>query len=211
MPSFLGDYGGNYGRAATDRVRKFHRAMESVITQSFVDWHLIVVADGCETTWKEKEVYMGRSEDILFKMIPKQRTWSEVVRNRGLDDATGMYAIYLDTDDEFGVDHLRRIADGIIASDFPDVVIFDDWIWSPGDRDWRLHIASSDRDNGLGTSNIAHAVARGWRWPPVHYRWPSMGYDQDRQFVRLLRKEAELVKIPFGEYRVCHIPRQYDI
>jgi glycosyltransferase involved in cell wall biosynthesis len=211
MPSFLGDYGGNYGRAATDRVTKFHRAMYSVLEQTFTNWQLVVVSDGCEQTWAEKERYMERKEDLLFKMIPKQRLWSEVPRNSGLDDCNGTYVVYLDTDDYFGPDHLQRLADGLEAAEYPDVAFFDDWIWSAGDGQWVQHIASADRANGLGTSNIAHAVDLGLRWPPITYRWPSNGYDQDRQFVNLLKKAAPPVRIQHGSYRVCHIPKQYDI
>lgn len=211
MPSFLGDYSGRYGRAASDRVRKFHRAIESVLAQTFTDWQLIVVADGCDLTWAEKERYMDRKEDLLFKMIEKQRLWSEVPRNRGIDDAQGTYIVYLDTDDTFGQDHLQRLHDGIKAAGFPGAVYFDDWLWSAGDQEWRLHIASEDRKNSIGTSNIAHATDMGLRWPPVEYRFPSNGYDQDRQFVQVIKKRIGLVRIPAGEYYVMHIPRQYDI
>jgi hypothetical protein len=119
--------------------------------------------------------------------------------------------VYLDTDDTFGPDHLKRLADGIRDAGFPGAAYFDDWIWSVGDKEWRLHIASEDRNNGLGTSNLVHARDLGLRWPPITYRFPSNGYDQDRQFVAVLKKRIGLVRIPFGEYRVHHIPKQYDI
>ena len=46
MASTLAEYGG----AASRRDEKIVRAIDSVIAQTFTDWELIVVADGCMKT-----------------------------------------------------------------------------------------------------------------------------------------------------------------
>ena len=46
MPSYLGAY----KKAAKDRDRKIVRAINSVVKQTYKDWELIVIADGCNKT-----------------------------------------------------------------------------------------------------------------------------------------------------------------
>ena len=46
LPSFLGAY----ANAASRRPEKLVRAVDSVIAQTFQDWELLVIADGCQET-----------------------------------------------------------------------------------------------------------------------------------------------------------------
>lgn len=96
IPSFLGEY----RTAAKDRDRKIVRAINSVLTQSFEDFEVVVIADGCEKTIEiMKQISDPR---IANYSIPKSKLWSGEPRNKGIEEAKGEYIVYLDIDDWFG-------------------------------------------------------------------------------------------------------------
>lgn len=210
MPSFLGDYSGNYGRSATDREAKLDRAIMSVVAQMDDDFELIVVADGCERTWALREKYLEHPARICFMRIPKQRLWSEVPRNTGIMRAEGEYIVYLDTDDYMGEEHLLGIRKGLSDAGFPLWAVMDDlWFNVPENR-WEHNVADLSRAESVGTSNLVHRA--GIFWPKITFRHPSNGYDHDRQFTRMLMQlQSGGAHIGAGQYHVCHIPRSYDI
>jgi glycosyltransferase involved in cell wall biosynthesis len=210
MPSYLGHYEGLFGAAAANRVEKFHRAIESVIAQNFDDWELVVVADGCEETWNQKERYLDSEASIRFFRIAKQRLWSPHVRNFGLSRARGQYAIYLDTDDVYEPDYLRAVHRSLSLVGMPKWAALDDLVWD-GQR-WVRRLVSHLLAKGTaGTSNVVHRVGLAY-WPAIEYRHPGYGYaTEDSSFVKELGRIAEPVSIPAAGYRVMHIPRQYDL
>lgn len=210
MASYLDEYGGNYGRSATDRVAKFHRAVRSVLAQTFEDWELLIVADGCELTTEEGLEYAEVTK-VRRLYIEKQRLWSGKVRNAGIYKATGRYIVYLDTDDELGIGHLAHLRERLALHDLPRWAYFDDLVWNPATAEWQQRIARIDKKHGSGTSNLAHRRDIGAYWPDVVYRWPSMGYDHDEQFLQVLKTDSPGVGIGRGYYKVCHIPKQYEV
>ena len=210
MASYLEEYGGNYGRSATDRVAKFHRAVRSVLAQTFEDWELLIVADGCDLTIKEGLEYAEVTK-IRRLSIEKQRLWSGKVRNAGIYKATGFYVVYLDTDDELDPVHLANLHDLLDSHLLPRWAYFDDMVWNPATAEWQQRVARIDKKHGSGTSNLAHRRDIGAYWPDVVYRWPSMGYDHDEQFLQVLKTDSPGVGIGRGYYKVCHIPKQYEV
>ena len=210
MASYLEEYGGNYGRSATDRVAKFHRAVRSVLAQTFEDWELLVVADGCDQTIEEGMEYAEVAR-VRRLAIEKQRLWSGKVRNAGIYKATGRYIIYLDTDDEINENHLQNLRQALELHNFPRWAYFDDMVWNPATAEWQQRVARIDKKHGSGTSNLAHRRDIGAYWPDVVYRWPSMGYDHDEQFLQLLKMDSPGIGIGRGYYKVCHIPKQYEV
>lgn len=106
-PSFLGNYPG----AASRRDEKIVRAVDSVIAQTFHDWELWVVADGCDQTMEIMQRY--NDPRVHSIKISKSKIWSGTPRNTGIDNATGEYIVYLDIDDYYGDNHLATIYDNL--------------------------------------------------------------------------------------------------
>ena len=107
MPSYMGPY----RTAAKNRESKILRAVNSVIAQTYEDWELIVVADGCEKTMQIlKDVTDLRVRKYL---IEKDKIWGGSPRNTGIELAKGEFIVYLDIDDIIGPDHLKNICSGI--------------------------------------------------------------------------------------------------
>jgi glycosyltransferase involved in cell wall biosynthesis len=69
IPSFLGPY----RTAAKDRDKKIVRAISSILNQSFTDFEVVVIADGCEKTVE----IVGGIEDsrVSCYLINKTKIW----------------------------------------------------------------------------------------------------------------------------------------
>ncbi len=193
MQSFLGQY----KDAASNREEKIVRAIDSVIAQSFKDWELIVVADGCEKTFSIIENKYPDAKQIDCFLIAKQVIWSGSARNFGISQAKGEFIIYLDIDDYFGVDHLRIINEQIQDKDW---VWFNDLVKTNGKEVERTAMINQKFQHG--TSNICHTRSLNARWTSVGY-----GYDDWGLVQHLLRLSNNYAKINTPQYVVCHVPK----
>lgn len=203
MPSYLG----NYKRAAKDRDTKILRAVESVILQTYEDWELLTIADGCSQTREilEKENY--KDERIKGYLAPKDKLWGGMPRNIGIEKSTGDWIIYLDIDDWFGKDHIKIINEAIKQNQGFDWYYFDDIIIQKpyNKKEWVKRKCWIDRVGKCGTSNLCHKREMNARWGRPTYR-------HDWNFVMALKMESMNCKyIPCPEYYVGHIPNRYDV
>lgn len=196
LPSYLGEYTG----AAQNRPYKLERAIRSVLSQTVTDFELIVVSDGCAKTPEIVQIF--KDERIKLIKLEKQKIWSGVVRNAGIDAASGEYIVYIDSDDIWGAGHLKCILNGINANPSAKWFFFNDLVPFDGmfnERYCTLTIG------GCGTSNLCH--------PKEPCRWKvEDGYAHDWNFIKELRTwSKEYSHIGCAEYLVCHIPNQIDI
>lgn len=193
-----------YKNCASNLEAKFIRAVESVIAQSFYDWELIIVADGCKCT---KDVIMPYFIEYLPKIrlieIPKQKLWSGSVRNAGIYKAEGEIITYLDADDLLGANHLKIINDNFGDSDW---VFFNDLIYK-FNAFFENH-CNMDVKGQCGTSNFAHKRS-------MNAYWRDDSYLHDYLMIKQLQAMSSNYKvIPCGEYHICHrpgLPNKYDI
>jgi glycosyltransferase involved in cell wall biosynthesis len=190
MPSYLGEY----RTAASDRDQKIVRAVNSVLNQTFDDFELIVVADGCEKTVDIVSTIKDDRINCLY--IDKSKLWSGIPRNTGLEASKGDFITYLDIDDVFGKNHLKSISVSLNGYDW---VWFDDIRYSIKSDEWYINPCDILLKGRHGTSNICHKKS-------LPYRWTFPGYAHDLYFVRNLRQNKNFKKIPGGEYYVCHVP-----
>ncbi len=210
---------GQYPNCASNRKEKFERAVYSFMSQEGVSRELIVVADGCPVTEQLFAKSIAEMPENLwgpinFKFAPlqKQTIFSGAVRNEGLKHVTGDIVCYLDTDDGFLPDHLKKIEEGFNKAPNADWVYFDDFVCTAPIKGFRISnrtVAEKTQRNNIlepgriGTSSIAHKKDIGIEWPD--------GYGHDWEFVsRLKNKFENHVKINPAGYLVCHVPGGYD-
>lgn len=199
MPSYLHPYQTRMGDvvipSATKQSDKFLRAVESFLGQRLREAELIIVADGCEITEGlvhehfEREVADGK---IHLVKIEKQPPFSGVVRQKGLEKASGGIICYLDTDDVLGENHLSSIVKQFDTKKY-DWVYYDDYIqmW-----DGRYRRETFMRECNIGTSSIAHKQ-------DMEFVWQD-GYNHDFKTIKKYLFGKPFVKIDDCEYYVCH-------
>ena len=202
MPSFLGEYQG----CATDRERKFERAVQSFLNQSYPNRQLIIISDGCEIT---NDLVRTKFNHELIKLvsIEKQPTFSGMVRQAGLEAADGDFITYLDADDIYkDNNHLEVIVNGFKQHDC-DWLYFNDYV-----KYFHLdHLPLAERNvqfnqGEIGTSNIAHKNKKDISWIGCE------GYGHDFTFIMNMKnKYPNFTKISGTSYTVCHIPNSVDV
>jgi len=185
-----------YPTAGKNREEKLLRAVNSVIAQSFTDWELHIVADGCERT-KEIVTTNFTDERLNLWYIEHTKLWSGRPRNAGILSAKGEWIIYLDNDDAYGENHLKIVSEGLNGYDW---VWFDDYRYREKLDYWYRNPCDINQMGRHGTSNIAHKRSLGVFWDE------EGRYAHDYQFVKklLVFKNGGRINVP--EYFVCHIP-----
>ena len=188
MASFLGEY----KNAAKNRDKKFLRAVKSVIKQSFKNWELIIVSDGCDKTVSLYNKFFSHIDNIKCIKIPKQKYLSGNVRQTGIDNAFSKYIIYLDSDDLYGEDHLNFVDDGLKDNAW---VYFDDILnyATPRYKNVKLQMGLA------GTSSICHKRLMNASWTNCD------GYTHDFKFIQqLIDCRKKYNKIGKSFYYICH-------
>lgn len=193
MASYLLPYPGS----ASNRDKKFIRAVNSFKKQKYQNKELIIVSDGCPLTIELYNRYFNKEENIKLIQIPKQELYSGEMRNVAFDVADGEIISYLDSDDILGPNHLQIISDQFDTDKY-DWVFYNDYMVL--DKSFkRLHLRIVEpRWASIGTSSISHKNLKNIKW--------TKGYGHDFIFMFKLAtmglKFKKLDNVP--EYLVCH-------
>ena len=84
------------------------KCVRSVLAQTDGDWELILVDDGSpDNAGALCDRLAG--EDARIRVIHQENAGVSAARNRGLDEARGAFAVFLDSDDWVDADYLERL------------------------------------------------------------------------------------------------------
>lgn len=84
-------------------------ALDSIINQNFDDFEVIVVDDGSTDDSLQIAEEKLSSSDISHKIISQKNSGVSSARNRGINEATGEYMVFVDGDDYILTDHLSQL------------------------------------------------------------------------------------------------------
>ena len=193
MASYLGAYPGS----ATNRDKKFVRAVNSFKSQTYQNKELIIVSDGCPLTIELYNKFFSNEPNIKVLSIPKQQLYSGEMRNIALSVANGDIISYLDSDDVLGPKHLQIIVDQFDLEKY-DWVYYNDLMLLDKDfKKFYLRVVEP-RWASIGTSSISHKNLKEIQWPG--------GYGHDFLFMFKLASDGYRYKKleKNSEYIVCH-------
>lgn len=89
-------------------------AIESVLAQTYLDWEAIVVDDG---STDETQATVARFTDPRVRYLYQENQGLSAARNAGIRIAHGEYLAFLDADDEWAPDFLRRCVEALAADE----------------------------------------------------------------------------------------------
>lgn len=89
-----------------NREKLIGRAIDSVLNQTFKDFELIIVDDGSTDNTKE---IIERYTDQRIRYIYKENGGQNSALNKGIEFAKGKYVAFLDSDDEWLDEKLRKV------------------------------------------------------------------------------------------------------
>lgn len=203
MPSYLGEYAG----CAKNRSEKFVRAVNSFLAQNYQNKELVVVSDGCEETNSIVKNKYSSYDCIKLVTLPKQPTLSGMVRQAGINAASGKIICYLDTDDYLGAKHLSSL-----VSSFGDCTLFDWCYFDDSIKYFHLDHLPLEKRNAelklgcIGTSNIAHLNYIDINWNGCD------GYGHDFVFIQnMAARYGRFNKVGNMDYVVCHLQNGVDV
>ena len=97
------------------------QSINSVISQTFSDWELIVVDDNppesVHRTQTESLMAKYKNKDNIFYLKHPKNLNGAAARNTGLAKACGEYVAFLDSDDEYFPDRLERCLNAMQGTD----------------------------------------------------------------------------------------------
>lgn len=198
MPSFLYDY----ENAASAREFKFIRAVSSFLENDYKNKELVICSDGCDIT---TEIYERRKNEwpqVKLVCLTKQPLFSGTVRQHAIDNSSGEFIAYLDTDDEIGISHLRNIVTRMKETNY-DWCYFKDVAMLNDGRQFRREVEITH--GKIGTTFIAHKKIFANGYAPT---WAGTnGYGEDWQFIQRMKTQSNNCgKINGCEYLNRHIP-----
>jgi len=166
MASYLTDYPGS----ASNRSKKFIRAVNSFKKQTYNNIELIIVSDGCPLTIELYKKYLINDKNIKLIQIPKQPLYSGEMRNIAFQLADGDIISYLDSDDILGPNHIQKIVEQFDLDEY-DWVFYNDYLVLDSTfKKLQMRIVEP-RWASIGTSSISHKNIKGIEW--------NIGYGHD--------------------------------
>lgn len=98
-----------------NREQLIQKAIESVLSQSFNDWELIIIDDG--STDDTKMIVEGyNTENIYYYFYENQGR--SIARNNGIERSRGSFICFLDSDDYYLENHLQSLYKYIKENEF---------------------------------------------------------------------------------------------
>lgn len=182
-----------YKNGATNRDIKLKRAIDSVLDQTYKEWELVVISDGCDKT--VEIVNSFQNSQIRVAKAIKQAGIVAVgrLRNIGISLAKGEWITYLDSDDVIGENHLQIIRQQ--ANN--EWLFYNDYSFNKAGRRFeeRECIIRAGR---CGTSNITHQKSLNAKWQD----YSAYGFDDWNMIKGLMKFQHSKIETP--EYYCCH-------
>ncbi len=148
-----------------NRAHSISKAIDSVLSQTFSDFELIIVDDA---STDNTEAIVASFHDNRISYVKNDKNKERcITRNRGIEMATGKYICFLDSDDYHLPDHLQKLYQLIIAKNEPEALFFTN-AWNEDEHGNRTERICPDFEQFDPYTYFLHYTVNPQRWA-VHY------------------------------------------
>lgn len=198
------------------------RCISSVLNQTYKDWELILVNDG--SVDDSEEIIRSYLEDDRIKLYSKENGGVSSARNYGIENSTGEYLLFLDSDDWLAENTCEELM-SVILQKSTDCVVFGfsqthGKIWAPEyDIDYMsLSDLKNDFDYWLNTELLSSSVNKIYRRSLVDSYFPvDMSFGEDLVFSLIYISHCNrisFIKTPLYQHEVYNtqsLTHSFDI
>ncbi len=179
-----------------NREEYLERCINSLLNQSCTDWELIAVDDGStDNSYKILLDYQRENQNI--NLIKQKNQKLPLSRNRGIGAALGKYITFLDSDDEYGKDHLAKRIQFMKAH--PDIdlihggfkVIGDEYVRDKENPDKFIHLSECTVGGTFFGKRNVFLELNGFK---------NIEYSEDSDFLERAQKKFKVTKVHFQTY-----------
>ena len=180
-----------------NRANYFNRCLDSLLSQSHKNWELIGIDDGSEdNSFEVFENYQKANSNI--KLFRQKNMKLPLARNRGIKESSGKFITFLDSDDEYGKDHLLKRIE--YMNDHPEVDLIHGGVEIIGNEYVR------DKDNPEKFIHLSQctigATFFGKRDVFIQLNgFKNLDYSEDSEFLERATGKFNIEKVDFNTYR----------
>ncbi len=182
--------------AVFNRAEYLSRSIGSLLNQSFENWELIAIDDGSEDdTFKILSEYEKVYSN--FKVIRQSNVKLALTRNRGIKASSGKYITFLDSDDEYEIDHLQKRVDYMNENSEIDFIhggvkiIGNEYVRDKNDMKKLIHITDCTVGGTFFAKRKVFLDLNGFK---------DLRYSEDSEFLERAEKVFNVHKIDFKTY-----------
>ncbi len=182
-----------------NRAHLLSRAIESVLTQTFTEWELLIVDDGSTDNTKQE---VEKFTDNRIQYIWQQNCERSAARNNGISLSKGEFVCFLDSDDLWRENHLQTHFNKIKSCNESKAFYFTGMTWNFPDRKQDVIFESPEAKNpveyvisnqiGTPTVCIHHSILKLMRFNT------ALRINEDVELFARIVAEYPFVQIPFS-------------
>ncbi len=183
--------------AVYNRANYLSRCVGSLINQSFKNWELIAIDDGSEDdTFNILSEYESAYKNI--KVIRQTNKKLARSRNRGIKSSSGKYITFLDSDDEYEIDHLQKHVDFMEENPEIDLIhggvkiIGDEYVRDKNDPHKLIHLSECTIGGTFFAKRNVFLDLKGFK---------NLKYSEDSEFLERAEKIFRIQKVNFKTYK----------
>lgn len=180
-----------------NRAEYLNRSINSLLNQSFKNWELIAIDDGSEdNSFEILESYAKANNNI--RIFRQNNVKLPLTRNRGIKESSGKYITFLDSDDEYNIDHLSKHIEFMYEHPEIDLIhggveiIGNEYVRDKDDPEKFIHISlCTVGATFFGKRNVFTGL-NGFN---------NIGYSEDSEFLERAKEKFIVEKVSFKTYR----------
>lgn len=179
-----------------NRQEYIHRAIDSVLNQTYKNWELIAVNDGSEDYSPQLlEIFSAFSPKIY--VVHQNHNFLPAARNNGIKNSSGDFITFLDSDDEFSIDHLTLRVDYLTEHPETDFIhggikiIGNEYVPDKDDPKKLIHLSDCIVGATFFGKRRVFTKLDGFK---------DINYSEDSEFLERVTKHYKVEKVYFPTY-----------